>query len=98
MNQIPNIEEEIRHFCNAFAMTMPPSNEMMQATRNLRAQLPGFIHHQLQKAREDERERIKQFIQKRRVEVNIFSAETGDMFVADVVKAIDQSELDQDKK
>lgn len=51
MKQIPNIEEEIRHFCNAFAMTMPPSNEMMQATRNLRKLLPSFIHHQLQKAR-----------------------------------------------
>ena len=53
---------------------------------------------ELQKAREEERERIKRYIQKRRKEVNIFCAGTGDIFVEEIMKEIDQSELDQPNK
>ncbi len=57
-----------------------------------------FLHQELQKAREDERERIKRYIQKRRKEVNIFCAGTGDIFVEEIMKEIDQSELEQTNK
>ena len=53
-----DVEEECRHFCNGFAMTMPPSDVMMQATRNLNNQLPEFVAHLLKKAVWEDRRRI----------------------------------------
>ena len=53
---------------------------------------------ELQKAREEERERIKRYIQKRRKEVNIFCAGTGDSFVEESMKEIVQSVLNLPNK
>ncbi len=64
----------------------------------LTPKLHKLLHQELQQAREEERERIKRYIQKRRKEVNIFCAGTGDIFVEEIMKEIDHSELEQTNK
>lgn len=58
-NSREGIEEIVKQFGNELAMHLTPSNEAMEAVRFARKALTDVIHQELQKAREEERERIE---------------------------------------
>ncbi len=95
MTTPPERIEEIRQKLNKVYLRLAYGKSDIETAKK---EVDEILHQELQQAREEERERIKRYIQKRRKEVNIFCAGTGDIFVEEIMKEIDHSELEQTNK
>lgn len=105
MNQIPNIEEthntrEVKDMVTHLLMATNAYGYFSEkGITSLRQELSEYLHHQLQKAREEERERIMRWTSEN------YSRSTQPLYahvdllnLQNFIRQPDHSELDQGKK